>query len=57
MTMGIGNVRIILTHVLPNSLTPVIVVTSAVVAHAVLVEAALAFLGLGDPQRRSPGAA
>ncbi|MFZ1429311.1 MAG: ABC transporter permease [Geminicoccaceae bacterium] len=55
MTMGIGNLRIILTHVLPNSLAPVIVVTSAVVAHAVLVEAALAFLGLGDPNSISWG--
>lgn len=55
LTMGIGNLRIVLTHVLPNSLAPVIVVTSAVVAHAVLVEAALAFLGLGDPNAISWG--
>lgn len=54
-TMGIGNRRIVLTHVLPNSLAPVIVMISAVVAHAVLTEAALAFLGLGDPNTISWG--
>lgn len=54
-TMGIGHGRIIWTHLLPNSLAPVIVVLSAVVAHAILVEAALAFLGLGDPNTISWG--
>ena len=54
-TMGIGHGRIITSHLLPNSLAPVIVLLSAVVAHAILVEAALAFLGLGDPNTISWG--
>ncbi|MBB3770030.1 peptide/nickel transport system permease protein [Angulomicrobium tetraedrale] len=54
-TMGLGHARIIATHILPNSLAPVIVMVSAVVAHAILVEAALAFLGLGDPNTISWG--
>jgi len=49
ISMGIGHVRIIATHVLPNSLTPVIVAASVLVANAILVEASLSFLGLGDP--------
>ena len=49
MTMGIGHGRIIATHVLPNSLSPVIVAGSVLIANAILVEASLAFLGLGDP--------
>jgi peptide/nickel transport system permease protein len=47
--MGIGHARIIVTHVLPNSLSPVIVTASVLVANAILVEASLSFLGLGDP--------
>jgi peptide/nickel transport system permease protein len=49
ITMGIGHGRIIATHVLPNSLSPVIVAGSVLIANAILVEASLAFLGLGDP--------
>ncbi len=46
---GVGSGRIISRHVLPNSVSPVIVIASVVVAQAVLVEASLAFLGLSDP--------
>jgi peptide/nickel transport system permease protein len=53
--VGAGGPRIILRHILPNSVAPVIVVTAAVVAQAILVEAALAFLGLGDPNTISWG--
>ncbi|MET0427178.1 MAG: ABC transporter permease [Microvirga sp.] len=54
-TMGIGSARILVSHIVPNSVTPVIVMISAVVAHAILVEAALSFLGLGDPNTISWG--
>jgi ABC-type dipeptide/oligopeptide/nickel transport system permease subunit len=45
--VGTADWRIILRHVLPNSLPPLLVLTSVSMAGAVLAEAALAFLGLG----------
>jgi peptide/nickel transport system permease protein len=47
--LGMSDARIILRHILPNALPPVIVMTSVVVASAILTEAGLSFLGLGDP--------
>ena len=44
---GASDLRIILRHMLPNSLGPIIVNTTLVVAAAILVEAALSFLGFG----------
>lgn len=55
-TMGIGHLGIVRQHILPNSAAPVIVMISVVIAHAILVEAAHAFLGLGDPNTVSCGA-
>jgi peptide/nickel transport system permease protein len=49
VALGMGDGRIILRHILPNALPPVIVLTSVVVASAILTEAGLSFLGLGDP--------
>jgi len=46
-TLGANDLRIILTHLLPNSLGPIIVSTVLGVASAVLVESGLSFLGLG----------
>jgi peptide/nickel transport system permease protein len=45
--LGVGNVRIILRHILPNSLTPVMVAAVLGVAGAILTESALSFLGIG----------
>lgn len=45
--MGQGQLRIMLRHVLPNSLGPIIVQTSLSLAFAILAEAALSFFGLG----------
>lgn len=53
--MGMSSARIILTQVLPNSLSPVIVATAVLVAIAIITEAGLAFLGLGDPNVMSWG--
>ena len=53
--MGMGHVRIILTHILPNAISPVVVAGSILVASAILTEAALSFLGLGDPNLISWG--
>lgn len=47
--IGMGDVRIILTQVLPNCMAPIIVSASIMVASAILTEAGLSFLGLGDP--------
>jgi peptide/nickel transport system permease protein len=44
---GASDARIILRHMLPNSLGPIIVNTTLVVAAAILIEAALSFLGFG----------
>lgn len=45
--LGCGNFRLIMRHVLPNSLTPVLVLASLGVASAILVGASLSFLGVG----------
>lgn len=45
--LGMGDVRITLRHVLPNILTPVLVMASMGIANAILAGAALNFLGLG----------
>jgi peptide/nickel transport system permease protein len=45
--LGAADVRIMLGHVLPNVLSPVIVQASLLIAYAIIVEATLSFLGLG----------
>lgn len=46
-TMGASDARIIFTHMIPNSLSPVLVAATFGTASAILSEAALSFLGLG----------
>ncbi len=46
-TVGAPNSRIILKHLLPNALAPVIVAATFGIAQAILLEAGLSFLGLG----------
>jgi len=46
-TLGAKDFRLIFTHLLPNSLTPIIVSSVLGVASAVLLESGLSFLGLG----------
>jgi peptide/nickel transport system permease protein len=48
-SLGFGNGRIIFQEVLPNALPPLIVTSSVMVASAILMESALSFMGLGDP--------
>lgn len=55
ITVGMSDVRIIVTQMLPNALAPVIVTASLMVATAILTEAGLSFLGLGDPNVMSWG--
>jgi len=47
--IGINRWHIMYRHVLPNTLTPVLVISTIQVAEAVMSEAALSFLGLGMP--------
>ncbi|MDR2165075.1 MAG: ABC transporter permease [Zoogloeaceae bacterium] len=54
-SLGMGDVRLIVTQILPNALPPVIVVGALNIAHAIQTEAALSFLGLGDPNVMSWG--
>jgi ABC-type dipeptide/oligopeptide/nickel transport system permease subunit len=44
---GSGDTRIILKHMIPNTMGPIIVNATLVVAAAILIEAALSFLGFG----------
>lgn len=45
--LGASNFRVIIKHIIPNILGPVIVATSLSVANAILMESSLSFLGLG----------
>jgi len=47
--LGLSAMRIVLRHLLPNALPPLIVVGTVQVAHAIALEATLSFLGLGLP--------
>jgi peptide/nickel transport system permease protein len=53
--LGAKDSYIIRTHILPNTLPLIFANTVLIVAVAILSEAALAFLGLGDPTRISWG--
>jgi peptide/nickel transport system permease protein len=48
--VGMSESRIAVQHVLPNTLAPLIVLATAQFGSAILVESALAFLGLGVPE-------
>jgi peptide/nickel transport system permease protein len=48
-TVGVGDIRILFLHILPNAVGPVMVQLSFGFAWAILVEAGLSFLGLGTP--------
>ncbi|MEC8425252.1 MAG: ABC transporter permease, partial [Myxococcota bacterium] len=47
--LGLKPARIILRHIIPNALAPVIVYASLAIGSTILVEASLSFLGLGVP--------
>ena len=54
-TLGMNDSRIMKREILPNCLSPVIVIGSLMVATPILIESGLAFLGLGDPNIMSWG--
>lgn len=55
VVIGMSEWRIIFQQILPNALSPVIVMSSIAVASAILMESGLSFLGLGDPNLMSWG--
>jgi len=48
--LGAGDLRILWVHIFPNTLGPFIVMVTAQLGSAILVEASLSFLGLGVPE-------
>ena len=56
-SLGFSNFRIIFNHILPNIMAPVIVISAANFAGAILIESGLSFLGIGaQPPTPSWGA-
>ena len=53
--LGFSHTHIIRKEIIPNAMAPVIVQGSLDTGHAILIEAGLAFLGLGDPNVQSWG--
>ncbi len=47
--IGLGTRTIMFRHILPNTLSPILVISTVQVANAIISEAALSFLGLGMP--------
>jgi peptide/nickel transport system permease protein len=49
LAMGASAPRIIVRHVLPNVVAPILVIATVWLGNAIVIEAALSFLGLGTP--------
>jgi peptide/nickel transport system permease protein len=47
--LGAGHLRIMLRHLLPNIMAPLIILATLIFGNAILIEASLSFLGLGVP--------
>lgn len=55
IVIGMSDIRMIVTQLLPNAMSPIVVSASLMIATAILLEAGLSFLGLGDPNVMSWG--
>ena len=55
VSMGMGHARIVFVHILPNTLSSIIVTGSLMIATAILIESGLSFLGLSDANTMSWG--
>ena len=55
LASGVSRTKVLFRHVLPNGLYPVIANSTLEMAGAIITEAALSFLGLGDPNHLSWG--
>ena len=49
LSVPLSTARVVLRHILPNSLPPLIVIATIDLAHAIALEATLSFLGVGVP--------
>ncbi len=47
--IGVSRIKILLKHILPNILTPIIVIATVQIAQVIMLEATLSFLGIGVP--------
>ena len=54
-SLGVSDGRIVFRHLIPNVMSPVIVITTLSIPGVILAEAALSFIGLGDPTVTSWG--
>ncbi|MEU6857848.1 ABC transporter permease [Glycomyces sp. NPDC046736] len=54
IALGVPKPRIVVSHILPNSMGPVIVQATLVLATAIIEAAALSYLGLGNPDPGNP---
>ncbi len=52
---GESGVALVVRHILPNAMSPIVVAGSLSIATAILIESALSFMGLGDPNLMSWG--
>ena len=50
VTSGANNFRVMFKHILPNAISPLIIVTSSSIAYAILSLSSIGFLGLSDPE-------
>lgn len=55
VALGESRSRILLRHIVPNGIQPIIANSTLQIASAILIEAGLSFLGLGDPNKASWG--
>ena len=53
--LGESRWRILVRHIVPNGIQPVIANSTLYIASAILIEAGLSFIGLGDPNKSSWG--
>jgi peptide/nickel transport system permease protein len=54
IALGVRRRKVVLGHIFPNSLAPVLVQATLTLATAIIEAAALSFLGLGNPDSRIP---
>lgn len=54
-TLGMSSIRLMFKEILPNALPPIIMYASVILSTAILMESALAFLSLSDPNIASWG--
>jgi len=53
--MGVSNIKVLIKHIIPNAIHPVIANSILQAAGAIIIEAGISYLGLGDPNAVSWG--